>query len=336
MSEPINAAVAAEKLATEIVERRIAYLEKNNTRWKPAHFYASSIPECDRQLVHSVLDWDKKPLADGGLLAIFDAGKAEEARIGRILSELGYELIAQQNPIEIRSAKTGKIICTGRIDGKIIYKDGTVKPIAIPCEIKSMADFLFQSINTLEDFQKRPLHRKYLKQMQLYLYGNGIEAGLFIISNFRQIKVIPVYLDYGFCEQILKQLERAWEYVEQNKYPDPIDYRPEICDNCPFEMLCTKTTTNKAAELIESPELEANIARFLELKPAKAEYDKLDKLIKEPFKANGVMNAIIGTKFQIIGRKQKRTTYDTALLSDEEKEKIKKETESVIYKIGAL
>ena len=334
MSE-VNAAIAAENLANEIVAKRIAYLEKTNARWKPAHFYASSIPECDRQLVHSVLDWDKKPLADSGLLAIFDAGKAEEARIGRILSELGYELIAQQNPIEIRHPKTNKVICTGRIDGKIVYKTEG-KPLAIPCEIKSMADYLFQSINCLEDFQKRPLHRKYLKQMQLYLYGNNIEAGVFIISNFRQIKVIPVYLDLGFCEQILKQLDRAWEYVEQGKYPDPIDYRPEICDNCPFEMLCTKTTVNKAAELIESPELEANIERYLELKPAKAEFEKLDKLIKDPFKTNDVMNAIIGTKFQIIGRKQKRTSYDTALLTDEEREKIKTEKEIVVFKIGAL
>ena len=331
-----SAAVAAEKLATEIVEKRIAYLEKSNSRWKPAHFYASSIPECDRQLVHSVLDWDKKPLADSGLLAIFDAGKAEEARIGRILSELGYELIAQQNPIEIRHPKTGKVICTGRIDGKIIYKDGEGKPIAIPCEMKSMADYLFQSINSLEDFQKRPLHRKYLKQMQLYLYGNNIEAGLFIISNFRQIKVIPVYLDYGFCEQILKQLDRAWEYVEKGEYPDPIDYRPEICDNCPFEMLCTKTTANKAAELIDSPELEANIERFMELKPAKEEYDKLDKLIKTPFKENGILNAVIGTKYQIVGRRQKRISYDTKLLTDEEREKIKTENEITVYKIGVL
>ena len=335
MSET-NAAVAAEKLATEIVEKRIAYLEKTNSRWKPAHFYASGIPECDRQLVHSVLDWDKKPLADSGLLAIFEAGKAEEARIGRILSELGYELIAQQNPIEIRHPKTQEVICTGRIDGKIIYKDGNNKPIAIPCEMKSMADYLFQSINTLDDFQKRPLHRKYLKQMQLYLYGNNIEAGLFIISNFRQIKVIPVYLDLGFCEQILKQLDRAWEHVKAGTYPDPIDYKPEICDNCPFEMLCTKTTSNKAAELIDSPELEANIERLLMLKPSKDEYEKLDKLIKDPFKTNDILNAIVGTKYQIVGRKQKRTKYDTALLTDEEREKIKTEQEITVYKIGVL
>lgn len=332
MSNVANLVEAAEKLAVEIPQKRLADLSaKAKHRWIPKNFYASNIPECDRQMVHSILDWDKKPLADAGLQAIFEAGKSEEARIVRMLSELGYEVIAQQNPIQIRHPKTGEVICTGKIDGKIL-----VGRTAIPVEFKSMNPNAFARLNSADDLMKSPYYRKYIKQMQLYLYGNGAEAGLFVISDFRNIKVFLVYLDYGLCEQILKQLERAWDYVKAKKYPEPIAYRPDVCDYCPFEFLCTKTTCNKGAEFLESAELEQNVARLLELKPLAKEYEALDKAIKTPLKEQDILNAVIGTKYQIVGRKQKRVSYDTNMLEDEQREAIKKETEFVVYKIAEI
>jgi len=323
--------LAAEKLVAEIPAKRNADLTaKAQNRWMPKNFYASGISECDRQMVHSLLDWDKRPLADAGLQAIFEAGKSEEARIVRMLSELGYEIIGQQNPIQIRHPKTGELICTGKIDGKIL-----VGRSAVPVELKSMNPNAYARINSVEDLAKNPFYRKYIKQMQLYLYGNAEEAGLFIISDFRNIKVFLVYLDYGLCEQILKQLERCWDYVKAKKYPDPID-RPEVCQYCPFEFLCTKTTVNQGASFLESEELVQDLDRWMELKPLKAEFEALDKAIKGPLKDKDILNAVIGTKYQIVGRKQKRTTYDTNLLTDEQREAIKTETEITVYKINAL
>lgn len=318
------------KLADEIVTKRKNQLRSNNKRWIPKNFYASSIPECDRQLVHSILDWDKRELADDGLLALFESGKKEENNIIKMLLDLGFEVVQQQNPIEIKNRK-GETICSGRIDGKIIYNG-----VAIPYEIKSMQDYSFQQLNTIDDFQNSPLHRKYIKQLQLYMYGNNIEVGMFIISNFRQIKVIPVYIDYGLCEQILQQLERAWEYVKKKEYPKPISYNPKICDWCPFELLCTKMTENKPAEFIDNKELEAKIDRRFQLEAAAKEYKELDEQIKAPFKKNGVLNAIIGTKYEIIGRKQTRTTYNTMALDQAILDTIKETKESIVYKVKQI
>ena len=156
MSNVANLVEAAEKLAVEIPQKRLADLSaKAQHRWIPKNFYASNIPECDRQMVHSILDWDKKPLADAGLQAIFEAGKSEEARIVRMLSELGYEVIAQQNPIQIRHPKTGEVICTGKIDGKIL-----VGRTAIPVEFKSMNPNAFARLNSADDLMKSPYYRK--------------------------------------------------------------------------------------------------------------------------------------------------------------------------------
>lgn len=330
MEKQIDKVELVNKLAADIVEKRKEQLRRDNVRFIPRNFYASSIPECTRQMVHSMLDWDKRELADDGLLALFESGKKEENNIIKMLLDLGFEVVNQQNPIQIKN-RQGEIICTGRIDGKIIYKG-----VAIPYEIKSMQDYSFQQLNSIDDFEKSPLHRKYIKQLQLYMYGNNIEVAMFIISNFRQIKVIPVYLDYGLCEQILQQLERAWEFVKNKKYPDPINYNPKICDWCPFEMLCTKMTTNKSADFIDNKELEAKIDRRFQLEAAAKEYKELDEEIKAPFKKNGVLNAIIGTKYEILGRKQTRTTYNTAALDSAILDTIKETKESIVYKIKQM
>lgn len=329
--EIIDPVATVNELAADIEKKRNFQLEQGSKRTIPTRFFASNITECCRQMVYSILDWDKKELPDKGLLSLFESGKKEESNIIKMLLDLGFEVISQQNPITIKDQEGKETICSGRIDGKIVYKG-----LKIPFEIKSMNDYSFQQLNSIEDFEKSPLHRKYIKQLQLYMYGNEIEVGMFIISNFRQIKLFPVYLDYGLCEQILQQLEKAWDFVKRKQYPEPITYNPKICDWCPWEFLCTKTTVNKPAEFIDNKELEAMMERRFELEPAAKEYDELDKQIKAPFKKNGVLNAIIGTKFEIVGRKQARTSYNTALLSDEEKEKIKEVKDMIVYKMRRI
>lgn len=330
MEQQIDKVETLNELIEDITKKRKRQLQQSNKRIIPRNFYASNIPDCTRQMVHSILDWDKKDTPDDGLLSLFEAGKKEESNIIKMLLDLGYEVINQQNPITITN-RNGEIICSGRIDGKIVYKG-----LAIPYEIKSMNDYSFQQLNSIEDFEKSPLHRKYIKQLQLYLYGNEIEVGMFIISNFRQIKLIPVYLDYGLCEQIIQQLERAWDFVQKKQYPDPIVYNPKICDWCPWEFLCTKSTINKPAEFIQNKELEELLNRRAELEPAAKQYKEIDEQIKAPFKKNGVLNAVVGTKWEIVGKKQQRTSYNTAMLSDEEKDKIKEIKEMVVYKIYDL
>lgn len=329
--EIIEPVATVNELAADIEKKRNFQLEQSSKRTIPTRFFASNITECCRQMVYSILDWDKKELPDKGLLSLFESGKKEESNIIKMLLDLGFEVISQQNPITIKDQEGKETICSGRIDGKIVYKG-----LKIPFEIKSMNDYSFQQLNSIEDFEKSPLHRKYIKQLQLYMYGNEIEVGMFIISNFRQIKLFPVYLDYGLCEQILQQLEKAWDFVQKKKYPDPISYNPKICDWCPWEFLCSKQITNKPAEFINNKELEELLNRRAELEESYKSYKEIDERIKAPFKKNGVLNAVIGTKWEIIGKKQQRTSYNTAMLSDEEKDKIKEVKDLIVYKIYDL
>lgn len=318
----------ASSLADHIVAKRNDVLKAKINRYPKRAFTCSDIHECDRYMIHSIRDWDKRELHDAGLQAIFDAGNKEEENVkNRIGYELGLEFVETQSPFEIKN-RAGEVIASGKIDGKILWNGK-----AVPVEIKSMNENSFNMINSLDDFKKKPLYRKYLRQMQLYLYGNNQEAGLFIISNFRTEKIIIVTLDYGECEYILSRLERLWEMQKKGIYPEP-EYRPELCDRCPFSSLCLADVCNKPADFINNEVLEEKLTRREELTAAKKEYEELDEEIKSTFKK--IPHAFVGQSFEIIGKEQIRKSVDTKAMPDELKAPYMKETSCWICKIKKI
>lgn len=308
----------ASDLANFITQKRNDVLNAKISRYPKRAFTCSDIHECDRYMIHSILDWDKRELHDAGLQAIFDAGNKEEENVkNRIGYELGLEFIETQSPFEIKN-RSGEVIASGKIDGKILWNGK-----AVPVEIKSMNENSFNQINTLDDFKKKPLYRKYLRQMQLYLYGNNQEAGLFIISNFRTEKLILVTLDYGECEYIISRLERLWEMKKQGIYPEA-EYNPELCDYCPFSSLCLADVINHPAELINNEELEEHLLRREELEPLVKEYKDLDEEIKSTFKE--IPHAFVGQSFEIIGKQQTRKSVDAKAMPEDLRKQFEKET----------
>ena len=291
------------ELIDKMIEKRRETLSKKITRYPRTHFIASDIHDCDRYMVHSVLDWEKRALHDEGLQALFDAGNKEEDNVKRRLADDGWQMIEQQTPFEVKN-RAGEMICRGKIDGKILYNRQ-----GIPCEIKSMDGNIFRGINSLDDFHKKPHLRKYLRQIQLYMYGNNAEAGLFILSDFRREKYLPVALDLGECELILKRLETNWEHVKSKTYPERSG-NTELCARCPFITVCLPPLKNEGAKMVDTPELKEALDRREELAEAAGEYDDLDKRLKEEFR--GVQDTIIGLKWRIMGKETKpRKTIDT-------------------------
>lgn len=318
----------ASSLIDHIIAKRQDVLGRKISRYPKRAFTCSDIHECDRYMIHSLLDWDKRELHDTGLQAVFDAGNKEEENVkNRLGYELGLEFVEQQSPFEIKNNK-GEVIASGKIDGKILWNGK-----AVPVEIKSMNENSFNMINSLEDFKKKPLYRKYLRQMQLYLYGNSQEAGLFILSNFRTEKLILVELDYGECEYILSRLERLWEMKKKGIYPEG-EYRPELCDRCPFSSLCLTDVNNKPADMINNEALEEKLNRREELKPLAEEYNAISDEIKATFKE--IPHAFVGSSFEIIGKEQVRKSIDTKAMPEELKKPYEKETKCWICKVKKI
>lgn len=315
-----------EKLIDDIVIKRKAYLASKIKRYPSNNFRASNIGECDRSMVYDILDWDKKTMHDEGLQAIFDRGNDEERLVVRDLTELGFKFIHQQTPIEIKN-REGDVICRGAIDGKMIYEKE-----AIPSEIKSTNMNTFNTIRSIDDLRKKPLHRRYLRQLQLYLYGNNAESGLFIFSNLQgSYKLIPVMLDLGECEKILQRLERNWEFVKKKEYPDRIDYNEQICGRCPFKHLCLPEVKHDGAQFIDNAELEAALERREELKPIVEEYDAIDEQVKSTFRE--IPQAFVGKSWQIDGKWRVMRRIDTKAIPDDIRAQYETETKTWMTKI---
>jgi hypothetical protein len=304
-------------LINSMIEKRRTTLKAKINRYPRTHFIASDIHDCDRYMCHSILDWQSRPMHDEGLQAIFDAGNREEESVKARMAADGWNVILQQMPFEVKN-RAGEMLCRGKIDGKIMYNG-----LAIPWEVKSMDANIFRGITSLEDFKKKPHLRKYIRQMQMYLFGNNAEAGLFTLSDFRHEKYIPVSLDLGECEHIIQRLERNWEFVKKKEYPERMDYDNTICGKCPFLHVCLPDVKNTGAKFIDNDELLTTLNRLAELKPQAKEYKTLDEEVKEAFR--NIPDAVVNLTWRLMGKETKgRATLDKTLIPPDILEKATK------------
>lgn len=317
------------ELIEEIIERRKKDLQSRIKLFPRERLIASDISDCDRYIVHSILDWGKRALYDEGLQAIFDRGKEEEKRVQKDLLSMDFKVVESETPFEIKNRKN-EVICRGRIDGKIQYRDKLY-----PYELKTMNINIFNSIKSLDDFQKKPLFRKYLRQIQLYLFGHNAEEGLLILSNLQgHYKLLPVYLDLGECEFLLQRIEKIWEFIKKKEYPPQIQYNPALCDKCSFLHICLPEIKKEGVSLIDNEELEQKLNRREELKPLNEEYEIIDEEIKGAFRE--IPEAIIGTNWRIISQKREQIFVNTKAIPEEIRKKYEEKREVVTVRIIKL
>ena len=237
---------------------------------------------------------------DVRLQTIFDEGSLHEKAVLSSLVEAGFNVIEQQ-----RAFQWPEYNITGHIDAKI-----AVNGRVVPIEIKSSSPYSFDSINSVQDlYNGKYLYlRKYPAQMTLYLLMDEKEEGLFLFKNkvTGQLKEIPMSLDYDLGERLLVKAQSINNCIANNTLPDCIPYDEDICGQCGFQHICLPEITRNALEITDDPETEQKIARWFELKPAKQEYDRLDKAIKAQFKERE--KAVIGD-YLIQGKMVQRKGY---------------------------
>lgn len=241
------------------------------------HLSASRLGHpCERYLYLLIKYWqDRKPY-DVGLQHIFDLGNSiEDYTIAR-LKEAGFECITPS----VRSWKIEKPLITGREDVRI--KDPETGEL-LPVEIKGLSPIEFAKLNTVEDFlnSKKYYVRGYPAQLFVYMYHFAKETGFFVITNklTGEIKPIEVKLDYDYGEQCLQKAERIYKALETNTPPDSCD-DVSVCEQCDLQHICGQVK-RVPADIELDGELENLINRKEELKAAKAEYESVDKQIKD-------------------------------------------------------
>lgn len=276
-------------LAYEIQERRRATILGKNAPYPRSVSILSDIGECDRQMVYSITNWQDKPPFDDDLLYRFEAGKDQELLLLRDLMSLGYEIIGGQEVIEIKN-RAKETIGRGKIDGKFAYHG-----VKIPFEVKSMNPLVFDRIDSIEDFEKKPYLRKYIRQIMMYLYGNNVEEGLLLCTDcLGHWKIFVATLDYGLAEQILQRLERVHEHIKAKTQPDRIEFRDEICGKCPFYQICLPDMIRTEMQVLQDEDFLINLQVREDYKDARAAYESADKKAKDFIKKYGITKGIAG------------------------------------------
>jgi CRISPR/Cas system-associated exonuclease Cas4 (RecB family) len=268
---------------------------------------------CVRYHVLNRTKWEEKSLHDTRLQLIFDLGKEIEDITIRDMQDAGFKVIEQQRPFTWKEYNI-----TGTVDGKVLI-DGE----AIPFEVKSCSQFVFDKLNSVEDMKngKYGYLRKYPTQLNLYLLMDNKNKGVFIFKNKQTgaYKEIWMNLDWNLGEDALKRAEAVNAHVAAGTLPDPIN-EDMWCNECPYAHICLPEQTGKEVE-IDTGELAAVLDRMEELKPILEEYDELDAQVKKA--VEGREKVLAGSWF-ITGKWMDRKSYDIPVDLKAQYEKITK------------
>jgi len=306
-------------LAVEIQLKREQALRDRTSAYPRTHSILSDIGECDRQMVMAVTNWKDRPPIEPDLKARFEVGEVQEREVISELRALGYDVILQQEPVEIKN-RSGEMIGRGKVDGHVRYQG-----FKIPVEIKSMHPSVFDGIDSLDDFKRKPYLRKYLRQMSMYLYGNNVEEGLFLLTDcLGHWKVFVITLDFGEGEQILQRLERVHEAIKAKTMPDRIEYREELCGKCPFAHVCLADVVRTEIEILSSEELLENLQIREASKETKSAFEAADRKVKDYLKKHEIVKGVAGD-FIIQATERVRKAQEA-----------KPESKFTVYEIGRL
>jgi len=311
--------------AIEIINKVQEALQKRAEskiqRYPRSTFIASDIVECERYLVYSVLDWDKREKPTTDIIDIMESGSELEKIILKQFLESGIEVVEFQQPFELK--KNGEVYLRGKVDGK--FKDGHER---IPFEIKTVSENIFRSVSSYDDFKKKPYLKKYIYQTQLYLYGHEYEEGILVLFSRGHKKLLPVQLDYELCGRIVDMLERSWEYVKKREYPEK--KKCEFCEICGFRTICQPDSELKEAKFVVDERVVEMLDEMEKLRESKERYEQLYEEVKKIFNEAG--NYVAGNYILKV-KESERKQVDTKAIPDEIKQQYMKVIKTRILSI---
>ncbi len=251
---------------------------------------ASAIGDiCERKLVYERTHWQEKKLHDAGLEYIFRIGNQLETPVLRLIEDAGFEVTRQQEPFLYK--QNNKTLLSGHIDGVLV--DANNEKYVL--EVKTMHPAIWQSMESVRDFERHHWTKKYPWQLTMYMFGLEIPQATWILVNKSsgRLKQINYTLDYDFAEKILQRCERINNHVENGTLPDYLQGNPDYCESCPFLGICTPPLERESMQMIVDENLIKDIDEMQELEPSSKRYEMLKKSLKE--KLADKKTAYIGT-----------------------------------------
>jgi hypothetical protein len=223
-----------------------------------------------------------------------ESGNRQEKAVIRDLEDEGWNIVEQQAPFRLRN-KAGRIILSGRMEGKIVWEwDG--KRVLVPFEVKDTSQYMFEALQSEEDLKRSQWTRKWWRQIQGYLVGHGYEWAILFTSHRGKRNPIPIRIDYAEGERILLRCESTVEVSdllvgtphdkidhELNLIDVPYLQDVSICRTCDFfQRVCFPPVRHALeGEIAVKPHLAEKVAKLVELAPAAKEHASLQRQIEK-------------------------------------------------------
>lgn len=267
------------ELKEKLLSRIDEYYQGKQNNYAPSGNRSSSIGHpCIRYLVYARTRWNEAAPLNRGTLEIFEEGNDQEATVNRWLLDMGFRL----NMVD-QSFPPNEWQLTGHIDG--ILKDPDTGE-CFPVDIKSNHPNIYATIDSVDDFHKRPWMKKWYYQFQCYLMLLEVYQVFWVLmknKSMKQIKVIEIYKDEAAIKEIKAKCKKINRHVKKKTLPDKINDL-ETCPGCAYSHICLPELKRDSIQIANDPEFLANLERREALEPAAKEYEKIDKAVKKTTK----------------------------------------------------
>jgi CRISPR/Cas system-associated exonuclease Cas4 (RecB family) len=219
-------------------------------------FYPSSIGQCKRRIVYSMLGYPAEDISGQSLL-IMENGTSFHERIEHMLDEAGA-LIVSELPLKNEklriSGRTdaliwnifdedeeeGPEIILKNMDGEEIYKG--------PNNYVLLAEFKSISPSGFARLAKSKPKKEHEMQLQLYLHETGIKKGLiwYECKSDQDQRIYEIEYNPELVAEILADIEFVNECVEKVELPERegINRLDDKCRYCPFKEICHPLFSN--------------------------------------------------------------------------------------------
>ena len=253
---------------------------------QPISIYASKIGHpCTAYLYHSIINYKMKRKFSVKVKKRLDAGREiAKLKIRELEEKWGLDVEHLEYPCKL-TIPNMKYNISGIIDA--IFRERGKKTL-YPFEIKTIERYNWTRLNALEDFwnAKNIYYNLYPAQIISYMEGGykgkKFKEGYLVLINMGDWDeyVIKVKLNDPVVRDYIKTLkERAIivnKAIEKGEPPQHIDFKPWMCENCDFKLVCLPDMQFTGTDVIFDKEFEEYINNYFKIED---EYKNMAKPI---------------------------------------------------------
>lgn len=287
-----------------------------------SNVWAGQYSPCTRRIYNQMIHGGELPPWTADQLARFRRGKDRENDLLADLREIGrnadprFEIVGMQERFVLKDRRNRTVI-TGKVDAKIKFEGHKG---GYPLEIKAWSPYVTQGVECFEDLFQGKWTRRGAYQLLCYLFGASEPIGFMLLDKPGLPMLLPVDLwkddNHKRVDEFLDKAAEAVEALDTKVEPEFTTDLAE-CKSCDFlgNYCMPPAMSGDGARLIQNEELEQALDRLAEVKPARKEFERLDKYAK------GILR---GVEFGICGNwliEGKYQAYTTTKLPDDVKAK---------------